>query len=159
MNFDVNLINPFLGATKSVLGTAANLNISIGKPTVKKTEFSKQSLLITLGITGQVEGQVIMDIPETSAVKIASAFMQTMMGMTVESLDEMSISAISELGNQIMGNAATIFSTQNTLIDITPPTLIRGEVTFSRDYALNIAVPIIYENETLFELNMAVKSK
>ena len=31
-----------------------------------------------------------------------------MMGMPVTALDDMSISAISELGNMIMGNAATI---------------------------------------------------
>ncbi len=45
------------------------------------------------------------------------------MGMPVTELDDMATSAISELGNMIMGNAATIFSTKGIVIDITPPTV------------------------------------
>ncbi len=48
------------------------------------------------------------------------------MGMPVTELDDMAMSAISELGNMIMGNAATIFSTKGIVIDITPPTVCRG---------------------------------
>ena len=45
-----------------------------------------------------------------------------MMGMPVTALDDMSASAINELGNMMMGNAATILSTKGIAMDITPPT-------------------------------------
>jgi chemotaxis protein CheX len=47
-------------------------------------------------------------------------------GMPLVELDELSCSALNELCNMIMGNSATIFSTLEILIDITPPIFLRG---------------------------------
>jgi chemotaxis protein CheX len=44
----------------------------------------------------------------------------------VETIDEIGQSAISELGNMIAGNAATVFASNNILIDITPPQYFLG---------------------------------
>ena len=120
---DVNTINPFLSSAVSVLQMASQINATIGKPKVKETYFTENSVLIMLGVTGQLEGQVILEITEENAKVLAS---NMMMGYEVPELDTMAMSAISELGNMIMGNSATVFSTQGTLIDITPPTVARG---------------------------------
>ena len=77
--------------------------------------------------------------------------------MPITEMDELSQSAICELGNMIMGNAATVFSTQGTLIDITPPTLIKGDILFSTIYSSSICVPVIYEDNKLIEIHVAVK--
>lgn len=68
----------------------------------------------------------------------------------------MSISAISELGNMIMGNAATIFSTKGYVIDITPPSVCHGDMTITQSYTQNICVPIHSGDEVALELNIAV---
>ena len=44
-----------------------------------------------------------------------------MMMQPVNTIDEIGQSAISELGNMIAGNAATVFASNNIRIDITPP--------------------------------------
>lgn len=106
------------------------------------------------GITGQVKGQVLLDIKEQSAKNIASCMM---MGMPVEELDSMALSAISELGNMIMGNAATIFSNSNLLVDITPPSTLIGRLVIDRYYSVNIGIPILYNGETLLKMHVAVK--
>lgn len=80
-------------------------------------------MVILIGVTGEMRGQVVLSIDEKKACEIAS---RMMMGMPVPELDDMAISAISELGNMIMGNAATVFSVRNIGIDITPPTVGRG---------------------------------
>ena len=87
------------------------------------------------------------------ALEIAS---NMMMGMPVTELDEMSTSAISELGNMIMGNAATILSTKGIGIDITPPTLCRGNLTITQSYTKNICIPLSGDDITI-ELDVAVK--
>ena len=93
-----------------------------------------------------------------SATKIMQEICQTemMMGMPVTALDDMSISAISELGNMIMGNAATIFSTKGYVIDITPPSVCHGDMTITQSYTQNICVPIHSGDEVALELNIAV---
>lgn len=154
---DANTINPFLIAAMKIIETVSGIKSKLGKACIKATSFTDNSVLIMLGVTGQLEGQVILEINEESAKNLAS---KMMMGFDVPELDEMSMSAISELGNMIMGNAATIFSTENRLIDITPPTVARGNVVMSRQYAANICVPLLQEDGTsLLNLNIAIRGK
>lgn len=78
-----------------------------------------------------------------------------MMGMPVTALDDMSASAINELGNMMMGNAATILSTKGIAMDITPPTLCRGNVYLKQSYSQNICVPLT-SDEIHMELDIAI---
>ena len=52
---------------------------------------------------------------------------------TIQQMDEMSSSAICELGNMILGNAATILAANEIGIDITPPTLSHGMSSAEKD--------------------------
>lgn len=90
-----------------------------------------------------------------NACKVASK----MIMMEVTEFDELSTSAISELGNMIMGNAATILSTKGIGIDITPPSFCRGNISIVTSYAKNICIPLTYNGETLIELDIAVKGE
>lgn len=152
---DVNTINPFLTSSVSVIQTTSGITPKIGSPSIKDTSFTEESVLIILGVTGQLEGQVIFEIKEKNAKLLAS---KMMMGYEVAELDNMALSAISELGNMIMGNSATVFSQQNTIIDITPPMMARGNMIISRQYAVNICIPLFNDdNDILMNINIAIK--
>lgn len=154
---DVNTINPFLSSAVSVIQMTSQMTPAIGKPSIQETSFTDDSVLIMLGITGQLEGQVIFEIKEESAKLLAS---KMMMGYEVTQLDDMSMSAISELGNMIMGNSATVFSTQGTLIDITPPAVARGNIVISRQYAVNLCIPLYKEDGSLLlNINIAIRNR
>lgn len=109
-----------------------------------------------IGITGEMKGQVLMAFSYANALNVAS---RMMMGMPVTELDDMATSAISELGNMIMGNAATIFSTKGIVIDITPPTVCQGSMTITQTYAQNICVPIQAGDGLSLELDIAIKTE
>ena len=71
-----------------------------------------------------------------------------MMGMPVDTLDEMACSALGELGNMIMGNTSTIFSTMNIIFDITPPLSMHGYDLKLQTDTTAIKIPIlISDNE------------
>ena len=152
---NVECINPFLMAATTILRDACQIESKIGKPYIKNTEFAQDSVVIMIGVTGEMRGQVMIGITYQKALEIAS---RMMMGMPVTELDEMSTSAISELGNMIMGNAATILSTKGVGIDITPPTLCRGNVQFMQNYTKNICIPLSADNDIVLELDIAVKT-
>ncbi len=152
---NVECINPFLMAATSILHDMCQYDIQVGRPYVKTTEFKDDSVIIMIGVTGEMRGQVIIGFTFKHACEIASK----MMGMPVEDMDELSMSAISELGNMIMGNAATILSTKGIGIDITPPTLGRGSVSFTTSYTKNICIPLMAAGENLLELDIAVKTE
>lgn len=146
-------INPFLIASTKILKDMCFVDVKIGKPYVKSTDFTADTLVIMIGITGEIRGQAMIAIPNNVACDIASK----MIMMPVTQLDELSTSAVCELGNMIMGNTATIFSTKGIGIDITPPTLCTGNVSFTNNYTQNICIPLQYDETRAIEINVAIK--
>lgn len=145
-------INPFLMAATQVLKNMCFVDAKIGKPYLKDTKFTSNSFIIIIGVTGEMRGQVMIVFDNAVACDIASK----MCMMPITQLDELSISALSELGNMIMGNTATIFSTKGIGIDITPPTVCSGDVEFSTGFAKNMCVPLNYEDGKVIEINLAL---
>lgn len=72
---NVNHINPFLMAAGTILRDACQMKMSIGKPYVKTTEFGEDSVIIMIGITGEMRGQVMIAMKITKACEIASKMM------------------------------------------------------------------------------------
>ncbi|HHU71261.1 MAG TPA: chemotaxis protein CheX [Clostridiales bacterium] len=150
---NVDHINPFLMASTKVLKEMCTIDAKIGKPFVKSPIFLADTMVILIGFTGEMKGQVLIAFEHHVACDIASK----MMMMPVEEMNDISRSAISELGNMIMGNAATIFSTKGIAIDITPPTVGKGTMSFTSSFAQNICIPLEYEDGKKIEINIAIK--
>ena len=111
-------VNAFIMASHSLLTQMCMIpEIKVGKPTLKEAKFPDDTSVIIVGLTGDIMGHVMLVFPHAVALDIISKM--TMMPMT--EIDDLGISAISGLGNMIMGNASTLLSGQNVLIDITPP--------------------------------------
>lgn len=150
---NANQVNPFLIAATKILKEACQIDAKVGKPSLKGAQRKQDTFAINICVTGEMQGQAMIAFDTEIACDIASR----MCMMPITQMDAISQSAICELGNMIMGNAATVFSTQGTLIDITPPILIKGDVIFSSMYSASICVPIIYDDNKTIEIHVAVK--
>ncbi|MFV0341631.1 MAG: chemotaxis protein CheX [Anaerocolumna sp.] len=83
-------INPFLIAANKVLKDMCAVNLQIGKPYIKNSEFTAGTLIIMIGITGEIRGQAMIAFPNKVACEMASK----MICMPVTVLDDLSTSAI-----------------------------------------------------------------
>lgn len=146
-------INPFLIAATKILKDMCMVDAKIGKPYIKNTSFTDDTIVIMIGVTGEMRGQVMIALENHVALDIASK----MMMMPISQMDELATSAICELGNMILGNTATVFSTKGIGIDITPPTICKGNVSFSSIYSKNICIPLNYEENKVIEFNVSIK--
>ena len=151
----VEYINPFLAAATTILKQTCMIDTAIGRPGLKDMKFSHDSLIIIIGITGDVRGQVIIEFTNHVACDIAGKMM--MQGPLPE-LGEIGHSAICELGNMVLGNAATLFSSQGIGIDITPPTVGSGDMTFNTSFTKNLCIPLSYEDSKCINFNIAITS-
>ena len=134
-----------------------HVEAKIGKPYLSQADYEGDSIMIIVGITGDLRGQVLINMSTDIACDITS---HIMMGMPVTELSDMARSAISELGNMIMGNTATIFSRQNIALDITPPSVCEGSnLQISISDVKTICVPLIYEGSKSIEINVAIKEQ
>ena len=71
----VEYINPFLAAATTILKQTCMIEAAIGKPGLKDMKFSHDSLIIIIGITGDVRGQVIIEFNNAVACDIAGKMM------------------------------------------------------------------------------------
>lgn len=153
VEMSADFINPFLIAAIKILKDMCMIDAKMGKPYLNTTEFKDDSLVIMIGVTGEMRGQVMIDFTNEVACDVVSKMMMS----PISQLDELAQSAICELGNMILGNTATVFSTRGIGIDITPPTLAKGNMSFTNNFTPNICVPLLYEGDKTIKINIAVK--
>jgi len=108
-----------------------------------------------IGILGEAEGRMVMDLSPETACKLASS----MNGQEISEYDELVTSTINELANMVGGRAVSELVNRGHQLDITPPTLFTGrEMEVSNTALETVVVPL----ETDFGpvmLNIAVRIK
>lgn len=148
-------INPFVSVSCDILKQVCNIDANRGQIYIKKAPIQSERVTILVGLAGEIRGQVFFNMEEGVACSIASAMM---MGMPVPKLDEMSKSAIAELGNMILGNTATVFSNNGINIDITTPTVIVGSnISITTKASQTICIPIEFNKGQKIEIDISIQ--
>lgn len=151
---NVEYINPFTQATFDVLSQSGTFDPKLGKLSVKEENITSIGVAIVVGIIGEVKGQIVYSLTEDTAKQIASTMM---MGMPVDTFDEMAKSAVSELSNMISGHASTAIAAKGLTIDISPPTLITGiDVKVASNVKKVVVVPVT-TTAGILEINIALE--
>ena len=149
------VVNSFIRASMDVIEQTTGVKVRIGKAYRKDTPYKSNSLVILIGLTGDLQGTVAISLSQKLACKIASMMMG---GISVPTLDEMAKSAIAELCNMILGNTGILLSALGTKIDVTPPTTLTGEnLKLSFQNVVIICVPLLFAGDETLELNISYK--
>ena len=150
---DVKIINPFLSSFNTVM---PQLGFGVNRKNIELKDHIKGSgVSVTVGITGDIKGNVIYIMDEDGGKSIAS---QMMMGMEVTNFDDMAQSAISELTNMLTANAGINYSQEGVNIDISTPVLVTGkEVSINVNTEKIICIEM-EANDTTIEINIAIEN-
>lgn len=119
----INVVEPFVRALRNVFESIIGTTPVAEEATERKSTFTTQQVTVIAGVSGDVAGTVMYGMSFATAQNIAGA----MIGTEVEELDDMALSAVSELGNMITGGATALVSQHGFDVDITPPSIIRGK--------------------------------
>lgn len=141
-------VNPFIQSAENILKSTCGETTSLGKVYIKNTPFAP-TYNISIEIIGALKGMVYYSMDDATACGIAS---KMMMGMPVNSLDDMSKSALCELSNIISGSVATAFSNMGILIDIKPPSF-NADFSVAKEEKL-LTVPIMLSDNKVLEINI-----
>ena len=120
---DAKLVNPFIDAFMAVMP-----QIGFPTPTRKKVflqdkHIVSKGVVVMVGFTKQMRGNVVYNMTEDVAKFIASTMM---MGMPVAEFDAMAQSAICELSNMLSANSATNLTQMELEVDISTPNFTIG---------------------------------
>ena len=152
---NIEYINPFIEASQTVLRQVASIESKLGKVYIKDSPYKSDNIIIMVGLTGKIRGQAIFTMSKKLAMYIASCMM---FGMPVIEFDEISKSAISEMTNMILGNAATLLYNRGIIIEITPPSLLMGDnLQISQTRMKTICIPLFVNDSESIELDISVE--
>jgi flagellar motor switch protein FliN/FliY len=123
--------NIIMGSGTTALSTLLGRKVDITVPTVDlkkiseiKKEVTGKNAVVSIHFKGAIEGLNALIIPQMLVAQIANIMMGGTGEVENEEVDEISLSAVSEAMNQMMGAAATSLSDMlKKPVDITPPTV------------------------------------
>ncbi len=120
---DVKIINTFIDATVNVIRNFAQIDLSLkGRPTLIDSPIKASHVTAIIGINGAFEGNLFISMHSDSAAKLAG----NVLGMELTEDNGMIESCIGEIANMVGGTTITKLS-KEYLINITPPTIIKGD--------------------------------
>ncbi len=115
---------PFADALVEVLQQFGVSEITKNNMELKKSLYMDYEVCLIVGITNDVQGNIGISMPTSTAINIASIAMG---GMEITEMDDMSQSALSEISNMVAATATRKLSDMDKNSDITPPTMVMGE--------------------------------
>lgn len=151
---DVKYVNPFivgLQNTFQMLNMTSINRVGIAKREKLKTD---NEVNIIIGMVGDLKGNVVLSLPETTARNIASTMMG---GMPVPELDLMPKSALCELSNMVTGSSMSQLEGMGVAVNITPPMLINGKNLVTMISQVETLVISFSCNEGPLEMNIATE--
>ncbi len=140
-------INPFLNATRNVLETMANVQLTAGKPYLKKDRIAVGDISGIIGLTGFARGVVVVSFSKACALKVINSMMGE---QYVDLVDEVK-DAVGEITNMVSGDARRAISEMGMTFEAGIPTVITGERHEITRIAKEpcIAIPFKVGNEDL----------
>jgi chemotaxis protein CheX len=151
----VEYINPFVESAYSVLQEVLQSEIQRGELYLKATSQPVLGVAAIIGLTGDVEGRVLLDMGVETAHAIASA----MNGEELESFDELAKATIAELANMITGQAVTKLHDIGFNFDLSPPSLITGDNMVVTDAGVEALIVPLELAQGKLEINVAVRER
>ena len=151
----VEYINPFVESAFNVLKEVLNSEIKRGELYLKSTSQPVLGVATIIGLAGDVEGRVLLDMSKDTALQIASE-------MNMEKLEEfgeLGKATITELANMITGQAITKLHELGFKFDLTPPSMLTGNDMVISDSGVEALIVPIELTYGKIEINVAIKEK
>ncbi|MFP4378299.1 MAG: chemotaxis protein CheX [Spirochaetales bacterium] len=155
----VEYINPFVESATNVLREVLQGDVSRGELYLKSTAAPVLGVAAIIGLAGDVEGRVLLDMSRATAIQVANAMLATMEMEAISDLNDMGRATITELANMITGQAVTKLHNLGFKFDLTPPALVTGdnmEISNTDVEALIVPMEI---TQGKIEINVAIRER
>ncbi|MDQ7096229.1 flagellar motor switch phosphatase FliY [Desulfosporosinus sp. PR] len=143
------IANISMGTAATTLSLLLNKKVEITTPKVDVTtsqqireEYPIPSVICDVRYKAGIEGSNLLILSQRDASVIVDLMMGGDGKNPSAELSELQISGVSEAMNQMMGSAATSMSTMfNSMVDITPPSLVLNDLSQDRDVIQDFLSP------------------
>jgi len=149
----VEYVNPFIDSAIEILKMSVSEDVKRGEISLSSNITPMLGVVVLIGLVGQVTGRVILDMEESTALKIASK----MNSENLVDFDKLTCGTLTELANMIVGNAVTKLHELGFQFDLTPPAILFGQNIKMSDENLEALIVPMQIPEGKIEINVALK--
>ena len=134
---DQSYIIPFIKSVQNVFETMLQLPVQMGQPELKKGGESGHDVSAIIGMSGDVEGSVVLSFPTETAERVVALFTGTELSADHEDFAD----AVGELVNMVSGGAKAQFTGKE--VSISCPSVVVGQShqVYGRKDVVAIAIP------------------
>jgi chemotaxis protein CheX len=151
----VEYINPFVEAAFKIIGQVIDQDATRGKLYLKSVSQPVLGVAVIVGLAGDVEGRVLFDMSEETALAVASA----MNGEKLTQMNQLVKETIMELANMITASAVTKLQDLGFSFDLTPPAIFTGvDMEISNNGVEALIVPMEISQGKI-EINVAIRER
>ncbi len=119
-----DIINPFLSSVQNVLSTMAMLEVTPGKPTIKKGTIARGDVSGIIGMTtSTISGSMAISFP----ANVVYSIVNKMLGENVTEVNDTVTDLVGELTNMIVGGAKAQLEEKGYDIGMATPVVVTGE--------------------------------
>jgi len=155
----VEYINPFVESAHNVLAEVLQCEVTRGELYLKSNAAPVLGVAAIIGLAGDVEGRVLLDMSRATAIDIANAMLKSMDMEPITDLNDMGRATITELANMVTGQAVTKLENLGFKFDLTPPALVTGDnMEISNQNVEALIVPI-QVSQGKIEINVAIRER
>jgi len=113
----MELIQPFINAADAVLSETLACSVAISDISMDEEPYQRHATAALVEISGDIEGRVIFDVEDGTAMKVASA----LAGAELEPDAQLMRETVAELANLVIGNAVTSLNDAGFRFKVHPP--------------------------------------
>ena len=121
---DVRYINPVLESLLKTLGTMANLQPSVGKPTLKVDQVALGEVT---GLMSMVSPQVRASLAITFSEAVIIELVRRMLSEEITGIDDTARDMTGEITNMVVGGAKNLFAEQGFEFAMSTPRILSGK--------------------------------
>ena len=113
----MELIQPFINSLDAVIAETMGCSAEIADVTMEQGNYKRTGIAALVGISGEIEGRVILDMESAAAQQAAG----DLTGGTGEQTEETARETVCELTNMVIGNAVTQLNNEGFKFRVHPP--------------------------------------
>lgn len=153
---EVKYLNAFIKASSDVFKELSTVDFVKEDVQLKDSPKPAFNIALVIGISGYISGQVVYSIPKEVAESIISKWLKQ---YSTEILKKMFDSALGEIANMITGRSFTLLQEDNKLIQITPPSIIKGDNLQINFIKLQTITVMMTSEVGKMEISLALQSQ
>ena len=157
LNHKIDYLKIFIASVSSIFSTEVGVDLKKRSVNVKNSNKPTFQVVVIIAFVADFfKGQVVYSMSTEFAEHVAKSMLPGKLPMEQKKLLG---SCVGELGNMVSGKASIALAGTSSVVDITPPTVVMGEISSIEFYEVPTISIVMDSTKGALEINVAFQER